>query len=310
MHRKSIVRSVLVAFAVIAGITALVLAASGDTQATVTSTSPAVQHDGTAETAAVTPASQEPVIPDSSLSLNSNFDASAAVQFVHYDTVIPYETQYIEDDTLAEGTEIVEVEGSEGLQRYTEELVLHDGQEVSRQSVGTTVVREAVDRVVRIGTYVEPEPEPAPVQTQSVPAAQPQSSTVQSSYYSGTGSNLLASVQIDAENRTITTPSGATYYYSEALACEATAYSCEGYSWKTTATGTTARVGAIAVDPNFIPLGSELFVVTNDGQFIYGYCVAEDTGGAIKNNIIDLYFDTFAECYQFGRRNCTVYVLS
>ena len=307
MHRKSIVRSVLVAFFVIAGITALVLAASGDTQTT--TTSPAVPQDGTVETAAVTSAPQEPVIPDSSLSLNNSFDASASVQFVHYDTVIPFKTQYIEDDTLAKGTEIVEVEGSDGLERYTEELLLHDGQEVSRQSVGTTIVREATDRVVRVGTYVEPEPEPEPEPVYTAPAAT-QSGTYQSGYYSGTGNNLLASVQIDPNTQTITTPSGTIYSYSQTLACEATAYSCEGYSWNTTATGTTARVGAIAVDPNFIPLGSRLFVVTNDGQFIYGYCTAEDTGGAIKNNIIDLYFDTFAECYQFGRRDCTVYVLS
>ena len=36
---------------------------------------------------------------------------------------------------------------------------------------------------------------------------------------------------------------------------------------------------------------------------------AEDCGGAIKGNRLDLYFDTTAECFQFGVRNCTVYFL-
>ena len=36
---------------------------------------------------------------------------------------------------------------------------------------------------------------------------------------------------------------------------------------------------------------------------------AEDIGGSIKGNIIDLYFDTFDECWIFGIRDCTVYIL-
>ena len=36
---------------------------------------------------------------------------------------------------------------------------------------------------------------------------------------------------------------------------------------------------------------------------------AEDIGGGIKGNKIDLYFDTYAECWDFGVRMCTVYIL-
>ena len=52
-----------------------------------------------------------------------------------------------------------------------------------------------------------------------------------------------------------------------------------------------------------------LFVVTNDGQYIYGIATAEDCGGGIKGNRIDLYFPTTAECFQFGVRQATIYVL-
>ena len=76
-----------------------------------------------------------------------------------------------------------------------------------------------------------------------------------------------------------------------------------------TYSGTLARVGAIAVDPTVIPLGTKMYVVSNDGQYVYGYCVAEDIGGGIKGNKIDLYFDTYAECWDFGVRMCTVYIL-
>ncbi len=75
-----------------------------------------------------------------------------------------------------------------------------------------------------------------------------------------------------------------------------------------TATGTTARrnpggYSSIAVDPRVIPLGTKLFV---EG---YGYAIAEDTGGAIKGNVIDLYFDSNVEVANWGSRWVNVYIL-
>ena len=107
---------------------------------------------------------------------------------------------------------------------------------------------------------------------------------------------------------TFTTASGEVVSYSRKLTVDATAYSCEGYTG-TTATGTTARYGAIAVDPSVIPYGTRMYIVSDDGSYIYGYATAEDCGGAIQGYMIDLYFDTLAECYAFGRRSCTVYIL-
>lgn len=76
-----------------------------------------------------------------------------------------------------------------------------------------------------------------------------------------------------------------------------------------TATGTQARVGAIAVDPKVIPYGTKMFIVSEDGKYIYGVASAEDCGGGIKGNRIDLYFDTLRECNRFGVRMCRVYFL-
>ena len=66
----------------------------------------------------------------------------------------------------------------------------------------------------------------------------------------------------------------------------------------------TTFVGMVAVDPKVIPLGTKIYV---EG---YGIAIAGDTGGAIKGNIIDLFFNTNKECYQFGRQHgLNVYVL-
>ena len=74
-----------------------------------------------------------------------------------------------------------------------------------------------------------------------------------------------------------------------------------------TASGAVATVGrTIGVDPNVIPLGSTVKIVFRDGtEYIY---IAEDTGSAIKGNIIDLLVSSHSEGIQFGRQTCRAYV--
>lgn len=91
------------------------------------------------------------------------------------------------------------------------------------------------------------------------------------------------------------------------IVMQATAY--DPTAGSKTAMGTRARVGAVAVDPRVIPLGSKLYIESMDGFPTYGYAVAEDTGGAIKGNRIDLFYNTNAQANKFGRRNVKVYVL-
>lgn len=95
--------------------------------------------------------------------------------------------------------------------------------------------------------------------------------------------------------------------YTKKIVMESTAYTAR--SGARTASGTRARVGAVAVDPRVIPLGTKLYIETADGYPSYGFAVAEDTGGAIKGNKVDLFYNTRSEALRFGRRNVVVYVL-
>lgn len=94
------------------------------------------------------------------------------------------------------------------------------------------------------------------------------------------------------------------YEYKSALNVTATGYTpydagCSGI----TSTGTVAKKGSIAVDPSVIPYGTELYIPG------YGYGIAEDCGGAIKGNKIDLCYETKNEAFSWGRRNVTIYIL-
>ncbi len=97
------------------------------------------------------------------------------------------------------------------------------------------------------------------------------------------------------------------------IICEATAYTSAadecGKSDGITASGAMFAVGVVAVDPKVIPLGTKLYIESVDGQYVYGYCTALDTGGAIKGNKVDLAMNSKAECFKFGRRQVRVYIL-
>lgn len=99
------------------------------------------------------------------------------------------------------------------------------------------------------------------------------------------------------------------------LQMRATAYNVQGNEkWgRLTASGTTVRHGVVAVDPNVIPLGTKLYIsgynspLLPKGGFI---AVAEDTGGAIKGNRIDIFIDApTGSVSKFGIQNVKVTIL-
>ncbi len=55
-----------------------------------------------------------------------------------------------------------------------------------------------------------------------------------------------------------------------------------------------------AVDPKIIPYGSKVYIPG------IGWRIAEDTGGAIKGNRIDILMDSEEKAFQFGRRMAVV----
>ena len=85
------------------------------------------------------------------------------------------------------------------------------------------------------------------------------------------------------------------------LEVKATAYTNDPI----TATGTVPKVmHTIAVDPKIIPLGSRVYIPYFDKVF-----VAEDTGGAIKGNKIDIYMKDYKTCMNWGIRKIEIIIL-
>lgn len=196
-----------------------------------------------------------------------------------YAAAIPHETIRCLDDSLPEGEERILMEGRDGELRCTANVTYVNGEETERELVSQTVIRNPQDEIVAVGTgKAQAEPDSA-------------------------GELVIG-------DGTIILPTGEILTYTHSTQVRATAYNHldEGCDM-ITATGTTVHVGTVAVDPRYIPYGTRMFIVSNDGAYIYGISVAEDCGGAIKGDRVDLYFPTLSECFAFGRRNCTIYFL-
>lgn len=95
---------------------------------------------------------------------------------------------------------------------------------------------------------------------------------------------------------------------------ECTAYEGGGH----TATGqdlnyiTREEAMCVAVDPDFIPLGSYIRIVFDEPwEHLNGVYLASDTGGAVEGNIVDIYFghDGYDEAMAFGRRTAYAEIL-
>ena len=207
-----------------------------------------------------------------------------ASETITVDTEIPFTSREVSDSSLTKGTTKVKVKGVNGLKRTVYSITTENGVETKREIIEETVVREPTTRVIAVGTKAA------------------KKTTTKS-----TGSTKTTS---QGSGKTVTTNAGETLSYSKKITVSATAYTAS--SGKKTASGRVAQYGVIAVDPNVIPLGTKLYVEsTDDGKsWQYGYCVAGDTGGAIKGNKIDLFFNTKSECLQFGRRSAIVYILN
>ena len=185
--------------------------------------------------------------------------------------VIPYRVIYRDDPAIPEGDEVVAQEGQVGIIKKTRKIYYKNHEISSENVIKKELICEPVNKIVLVGTKVEPSyipPSPPPVELAS-----------HGSIKSGSCITMEA-----------------TGYEPSAKSCGPSA---SGY----TATGLPARYGVVAVDPYVIPLGSHLYV---EG---YGYAIAADKGTAITGNRIDLCFDTYEDAINYGRRTVKVYLL-
>jgi len=190
-------------------------------------------------------------------------------QIVTVSEKIAYNTVEIENPDLAPGERVVTQYGSDGEKEITYKIFYRDGAEVSRERINEVVLADAQDEVVEYSPQEE-------FEVGKIPASRPTN-------------------------------------YSRVETFTATAYDAsveDNGPWAgVTSTGMPMGYGVIAVDPRVIPYGTKMYIESVDGEYVYGYAIAGDCGGAIKGNRVDLFYWSKAQCNQFGRRAVNIYFL-
>ena len=193
-------------------------------------------------------------------------------------SAIPFETEYIDNSNLAIGTENIVTEGAEGIRTYYVRETYVDGVLTGQELVKDEVTAQPVTQVIERGTALK------------VPYAK----------------------MDDPEELTL--EGGLPVEYTRIVSGKATAYTAGRNAL--TASGRRAEIGTVAVNPNVIPYGSELYIVAQDGSKVYGYAVAADTGLGLMDGTVavDLYFgnreDHYYDSCRWGAVQVDIYVLT
>ena len=190
---------------------------------------------------------------------------------------IPFETVMQASSSLLKGSEIVVQHGEDGVRQYTYDMIYKNGVMTDKILASTSVYEKPVNKVIAYGT--------------------------------ATWISPSSTLTVSTTSQILTLEDGTQIPYTSYLDVNATAYTTEGKSFNITKSGAVARYGIIAVDPTVIPMGTRMYIASEDGDWTYGFAIAGDTGGFIKGNRIDLFYNTNAECIHFGRRNVRVYLL-
>lgn len=195
---------------------------------------------------------------------------------------IPFETEIVSDPDMFVGEEKIITKGEEGEKKlfYTEKYIDGELEEVTFKK--EKIAKKPVTQVKKVGT------KPREILSD----------------YKGT-TNPISDLKVPADVKL--DENGIPVNYKSVTTGKATAYTGD----PATASGRKPMPGHIAVDPKEYPYGTEMYIVSADGSYVYGYCVAADTGGFVKmgNTDIDLYMDNEDMCLDWGNRGIKIYVL-
>lgn len=192
---------------------------------------------------------------------------------------IEYATEYKESDSYVIGYSKVLVDGEDGELAKTICHTYIDGKLASSDVISTEVTEEPVDEVIVTGTA-----EVNPIAAMSIS-------------------------QLEVPDYLTLDENGIPTSYSNVLTGKSCAYSARPTA--KTASGRQVKVGYVAVDPSIIPYGTELYIVSTDGKYVYGYAIAADTGTALLDGriLVDLFMESYDASCQWGAKQVNIYIL-
>lgn len=259
-----------------------------------------VTADGVTNTLLIGEGTIADALQQANISLGENDEVKPALTDVLYDALsitvyrvtytertvnekIAFAKKTVKSSSMYEGTSEITQVGQNGEKTVTYRDKIVDGVYASSDVLSETVLTEAVPQITTVGT-----------KQRAISVARLR--------------NGGAPISELAQPESLKIENGAPTEYKQIITGKAAAYTAS--SGSKTASGRAVKPGYIAVNPNQIPYGSELWIVSTDG-IVYGYAIAADTGGFVKKGkfTVDLFMNTESECRQWGSRDVVIYVL-
>lgn len=206
-------------------------------------------------------------------------------------TTIPFET---EKNDLSTGTgskkEVVKRKGIDGTKETTYKIKYQNEIEISRTEVSSVITKQPTNKLIEIvnNDVVSRD------NVNRTDAAQVAANA------SASGNKLAAKVQ--GKTPVVKTMNTSAY----------TASTCDkspgSPSYGITASGARATAWCTVAAGKGYPIGTIIYIPYFKNQPNGGWFIVQDRGGAISNNKLDIYMNTYNECINFGRRNLECYI--
>lgn len=247
----------------------------------------------------ITQKTTEAVVTSSEVSvediLSKNYD-NIVEKLVVEQTSIPFETE-TKDVSTGNGDkkEVVTRKGVDGIKETTYKVKYQNDVEIARTEVSSEITKQPITKISEIRDNQV-------ISRATVDRATTEAASTAAANASANGNSLAAK----AEGRTpkVVTLNASAY---TASTCGKSA-SSSGYG--VTASGARASAWYTVAAGKGYPIGTIIYIPYFANKPNGGWFVVQDRGGAISNNKLDVYMNTYNECISFGRRNleCYVYV--
>ena len=199
---------------------------------------------------------------------------------------IPFETITKDTSNSEQTTERVTQKGKNGLKLVTYKVKYQNDIEIERTFISEEIIKEPVNKIVKISN----------VSSRYNSLARETATTIN-------GASLASRVEgIEPIVKTLNTSAYA------ASTCDK---SPDSPSYGITASGARAVAWYTVAAGKSYPMGTIIYIPYFKDKPNGGWFVVQDRGGAITDNKLDVFMNTYNECIQFGRRNleCYIYVL-
>lgn len=202
---------------------------------------------------------------------------------------IPFETitKDVSNNSIDKENKVLQ-EGKNGVREITYKIKYQKEVEIEKTKISENVVEEPINKVIQIKSKI-------------TSRAKSIDRTVQTTAQPVSSSNSLAK-RVEGKKPTVKTMNTSAY---TASTCGKSPNS-SGYG--KTSSGAKASAWYTVAAGGAYPIGTVIYIPYFSNKPNGGWFVVQDRGGAISNNRIDVYMNTYNECISFGRKNLECYV--